>query len=99
MSFRHFHATARVILAALLIGGVAVLDWRVEHPFAFAFLYLFPVLLVGTVWKPWQIVLAALVCTALADLFDPFPFSFSVSLPQGILVFTSLVGSGLFAYE
>jgi PAS domain S-box-containing protein len=82
-----------------LIGLVAALDWRVDAPFAFAFLYLFPILLVGTVWQRWQIVLTALVCTVLADTFDPFPFSMAVALPQDILVFTSLAGTGLFVYE
>jgi two-component system sensor kinase FixL len=99
MSFRHLHANARVALAAVSIGAVAFLDWRIEHPFAFAFLYLFPILLVGTVWRPWQILLTAVLCTTLADIFDPFPFSLGVSLPQDILVFTSLAGTGLFAYE
>ena len=35
----------------------------------------------------------------LADLFDPFRFTVAIALPQDILVFTSLAGTGLFAYE
>jgi len=99
MTLGQLHTTARGALAVLLIGLVAVIDWRVDAPFAFAFLYLFPILLVGTVWQPWQIALTALVCTALADWFDPFPFSMAVAMPQDILVFTSLAGTGMFAYE
>ncbi len=56
-------------------------------------------LLVGTVLPRWQILLTALLCTFLADFFDPFPFTLYVALPQGILVFTSLAGAGLFSCE
>jgi PAS domain S-box-containing protein len=85
--------------AGLLIAVVALIDWHVDLNIAFGFLYLFPMLLVGTVLPPWQILLTALLCTFLSDFFDPFPFTLSVALPQDILVFSSLAGTGLFAYE
>jgi PAS domain S-box-containing protein len=85
--------------AAFLIAIIALIDWRIDLNIAFGFLYLFPILLVGTVLARWQILLAALLCTFLSDVFDPFPFTFAVALPQDILVFTSLAGTGLFAYE
>jgi PAS domain S-box-containing protein len=56
-------------------------------------------LLVGTVLSRWAIVLTALLCTVLADLFDPFAFTLSVGLPQDILVLTSLAAAGLYSYE
>lgn len=99
MIFRYFDGIARVCLAFVLITIIALIDWWVDARIAFGFLYLFPVLLVGTVWPRWQILATALVCTVLADLFDPFPFTFSIALPQDILVFTSLAGTGLFAFE
>jgi two-component system sensor kinase FixL len=90
--------TQRTVLAAgLLIGVIALVDWRVELDVAFGFLYVFPVILVGTVLPRWQIVLVALLCTGLADLFDPYPFVVTVSLGHDILVFTSLAGTGFFA--
>jgi PAS domain S-box-containing protein len=89
----------RVILAALLIGAVALIDSRVDAPISFGFLYLFPMLLVGTSGRRWHVVLTALLCTLLADLFDPYHFRALVSLPQDILMLTSLGGTGLFAYE
>jgi hypothetical protein len=52
-------------------------------------------LLAGTVLPPWEVSLTALICSFLADLFDPFAFIFSVGLPQDILVFSSLAGTGL----
>jgi two-component system sensor kinase FixL len=99
MTFRHSDRTSRVWLAFVLIVITAVIDWRVDAPIAFGFLYLFPVLLVGSVRPRWQVLATAMLCTLLADLFDPFRFSLSVALPQDVLVFTSLAGTGLFAFE
>src|SRR5207245_5168540 len=72
---------------------------RVEVNIAVRFLYIFPILLLGTVMSRWQILLAVLLCTFLADFFDPFPFTFGVALPTDILVFAALVGTGFFSYE
>jgi two-component system sensor kinase FixL len=99
MAFRFTEGTPRVALAGLLIAVIAIIDWRVDLNFAFAFLYLLPVLLVGTVLSRRLVVLSALVCTVLSDFFDPFPFTLALSLPQDILVFAALAGCGLFAYE
>src|ERR1700674_4392620 len=90
---------ATLTSAALLIGLIALIDWRVDLNISFGFLYLFPVLLVATLLPRWQIVATAFVCTLLSDIFDPFAFTLSVALPQDILVFTSLAGTGLFAFE
>src|SRR5664279_6466885 len=99
MPFRRFHSYSRVAIAGLLIVAIAVIDWRVDLNFAFAFLYLLPILLAGTVLSWRLVVLSALVCTVLSDFFDPFPFTLAASLPQDILVFAALAGCGLFAYE
>jgi PAS domain S-box-containing protein len=84
--------------AAALILAIALLDWLVDLNLSFGFLYLFPILLLGTISSVWQVALAALFCTALADKLDPFPFSFSV-LPEDLLVFTALLGTGLFSIQ
>jgi two-component system, LuxR family, sensor kinase FixL len=89
----------RVALAGLMIAAIAAVDWRVDAPLAFGFLYLFPILIVGGVWPRWAIVGTALLCTVLADWFDPYPFTLAMALPQDVLVFTSLAGTGMFAYE
>jgi PAS domain S-box-containing protein len=73
-------------------------DWRVELDVAFGFLYVFPLLLLGTVWPRSGIVAVAGLCTALADLFDPYPFVIPVSLAHDILVFSALTGTGFFAH-
>ncbi len=99
MLFPNLKGISRVILAALLIAIIAVIDWRVEVNIAFGFLYIFPILLLGTVLSRWQILLTVLLCTFLADYFDPFPFSLRVAMPQDILVFAALAGTGFFSYE
>ena len=101
MQPRLLPGSPRAILAwaGLLIGLIALIDWRVDLNITFGFLYLFPVLLVATVLRRWQIVVVASVCTLLSDVLDPYPFSIGFALPQDILVFTALAGGGLFAYE
>jgi PAS domain S-box-containing protein len=99
MVFRNLHAISRVILAGVLIAIVAFIDARVEVNIAFGFLYVFPILLLGTVMSRWQILLTVLLCTFLADYLDPFPFTFKIGLPQDILVFAALAGTGFFSYE
>lgn len=85
--------------ALLLIALVAVVDWRVDAPIAFGFLYIFPLLIVGAFMPRAAVVVTALLCTFLADLFDPYKFTTTTALPQDVLVFTALCGAGLFAYE
>src|SRR5664280_926451 len=99
MTFGRMEGSPRVAMAGLLIVVIAVIDWRVDLNFAFAFLYLLPILLAGTVLSWRLVVLSALVCTVLSDFFNPFPFTLATSLPQDILVFAALAGCGLFAYE
>src|ERR1017187_10397820 len=99
MAFRRMEGFPRVALAGLLIVAIAVIDWRVDLAFAFAFLYLLPVLLLGTVLPPRLVVLSALLCTFLSDFFNPYPFTFALSRPPDILVFAALAGCGLFPCE
>src|SRR5471032_1349951 len=101
VNFGQTHGSKSVVLAraGFLIGVVALIDWRVDLNISFGFLYLFPILLVATAFSRWQIVATAFLCTLLSDVFDPFAFTLAVAMPQDILVFTSLAGTGLFAYE
>ena len=99
MVSRYLQGKSRVILAAGIVAAIALVDWRVDAPISFGFLYLIPMLLVGAVWRRWQILGAAAVCTLLADLFDAYHFIWAVTVPQDILVFAALAGAGLFAFE
>ncbi|MBZ5610880.1 MAG: PAS domain-containing protein [Acidobacteriia bacterium] len=79
--------------AALLIAIIAVCDWRIEFDATLGFLYMFPLVLLGTVLGWWQIILAALFCTFLSHWLDPF--SFDMQVPRDILIFLTLATTGL----
>jgi len=98
---RRLRGTPRAVLtcAGILTAVIALVDWWVLGNIYFGTLYIFPMLLAGTVLPRWQITLAAIFCTVLADLFDPFPFALITTLPQGVLLFGALTGMGLYSRE
>jgi two-component system sensor kinase FixL len=51
--------------AALMTVLIAAVDWRIEGNIPLGFLYLFPMLLAGSVLSRWQIAAAAAFCTFL----------------------------------
>ena len=92
--------TMSVLLkAGLLIGVIAFADWRADRDVTLGFLYLFPMLMVGSVLKRWQIGIAAALCTFLAEVFDSFDWRAAAAIPRDILVFAAFLGMGLFVYE
>src|SRR5450755_1709024 len=92
--------TMSVLLkAGLLIGVIAFADWRADRDVTLGFLYLFPMLMVGSVLKRWQIAIAAALCTFLAEVFDSFDWRAAAAIPRDILVFAAFLGMGLFVYE
>src|SRR5487761_143805 len=84
--------------ASLMIAVVAFADWRVGGDIQLGFLYLFPMLLVGSVLRPWQIAAVAAVCTFLTEVFDSFEFN-GAGLPRDVLIFAAFFCAGLFVYE
>jgi two-component system sensor kinase FixL len=98
---RRLQGTPRAVLtcAGILTAAIALVDWWMVDNIYFGTIYVFPMLLVGTVLPRWQIALAAILCTVLADLFDPFPFMLITTLPQSILLFCALAGMGLYSRE
>ena len=85
----------RAVLAysAVLIALIAVTDWRVEINATLGFLYIFPLVLLGTVLGWWQLILAALFCTLLSDRLDPFPADMESA--RDVLIFLTLATTGL----
>jgi two-component system sensor kinase FixL len=92
--------TKSVLLkAGLLIALIAFADWRADKDVTLGFLYLFPMLMVGSVLKRWQIAIVAALCTLLAEIFDSFEWRPSAGIPRDILIFAAFLGMGLFVYE
>jgi len=86
-----------LIAAGLLFAIIAAIDARTAP--SFGLLYLFPIILVGTVLPRWQVVLTALLGTWLTALFNRLPLEPAAAWAQDALVFTALAGTGLVAYE
>ncbi len=100
--FSHFlQGSRRAVLlrAAVLITAIATLDWRFDVNISFGFLYLFPMLMVGSCLTRWQIAAIAAVCTGLGEVFDPFQWALPVGIPRLILMFAAFFGAGLFVYQ
>ena len=100
LSFFLRGGTKSILLkAAVLIAVIAFADWRADKDVTLGFLYLFPMLMVGSVLKRWQIAIAATLCTFLAEFFDSFDWRPSAGIPRDILIFSAFLGMGLFVYE
>lgn len=100
LSFFLRGGTKSVLLkAAILIALIALADWRADRDVTLGFLYLFPMLMVGSVLRRWQIAIVAALCTLLAELFDSFEWRPSAGIPRDILIFSAFLGMGLFVYE
>ncbi len=86
-----------LVLASLLIAGIAVVDWWATHYISLGFLYLFPIIIFGGFLSRTRIVGVALLCAILQEAFSNLPESEAVIR----LVFSSVgfVGTGLFISE
>ncbi len=101
MLFFLLRGTPRAVLlrAGLMIALIAFADWRVEVNIPLGFLYLFPMLLVGSVLKRWQIAAVAALCTFLTEIFDSYAWFPAAGVTRDILIFAAFLGMGLFVYE
>jgi two-component system sensor kinase FixL len=79
--------------AAVLITAIAFADWRIEINVTLGFLYIFPLVLLGTILNWWQLVFAAAFCTLLSDGLDPFPGDMESA--RDLLIFLTLTITGL----
>ena len=98
-SFLRLSRVKLLFLAGAMILIVAVVDWRVELNVSFGFLYLFPMLIVGSCLPPWQLASLAGLCTFLSERFAPFAWDAAAGVPRDLFMFASYFGTSLFAYE
>ena len=98
-SFLKPSRTKLLLVAGIMILTVALIDWRVELNVSFGFLYLFPMLIVGSYLPRWQLALLGGLCTFLAERFAPFAWDAAAGVPRDLFMFTSYFGAGLFAHE
>jgi two-component system, LuxR family, sensor kinase FixL len=91
--------TTALLCAGALTTIVALIDWRFDVNISFGFLYLFPMLMVGSRLARWQIALVAALYTGLCEAFGSFPWAPAVGIPRLILTFVAFFGTGLFVFE
>src|SRR5271157_5633424 len=84
-----------LFVAAMMILIVALIDWRVELNVSFGFLYLFPMLIVGSCLPPWQVAMVGGLCTFLAEMFGPFQWEAAAGVPRDIFMVAAFFGTGL----
>jgi two-component system, LuxR family, sensor kinase FixL len=83
--------------AAILIVGIAVVDWQTKPFISIGFLYLFPILLLAGFLPRWQMILVALVCAVLQELFSELPSSEAIY--RLLMASAGFIGTGLFVSE
>src|SRR5580658_3001174 len=92
--------TRSVLLrAGASIAAIALLDWRVIAEIPLGFLYLIPMVMVGSVVGPFSIVAIAALCTLLAEIFSDLAWNLRTGTSRDVLYFAAFVGTGLFVRE
>jgi two-component system, LuxR family, sensor kinase FixL len=92
---RILHSRPRTVLTCglALIVLIAVIDWRIELNVTLGFLYLFPLVLLGTKLNWPSLLAVALGCTLLSDRLDPF--TSEAEMARDFLIFLTLATTGL----
>ena len=89
--------TRVLLLSSALLAAIAFVDWRTEPYFSLGFLYLFPIMLTAGFLPRWALVLVALFCAGLSELFS------SLDPSDALIRFgfeaLGLAGCGLFVAE
>ena len=96
-----FKGSKRAVLlrAGVIIALVALVDWEVIGWVGLGFLYLLPMLMVGSVLGRRSIFSVALLCTLLAEIFSDLPWTLPTGVSRDVLYFAAFAGAGLFIRE
>ena len=92
---RILHSRLHTVLVAsgALIATIAVIDWWIVLNATLGFLYLFPLVLLGTKLNWPSLIAVAAACTLLSDRLDPF--SGETEMARALLIFMTLATTGL----
>jgi two-component system, LuxR family, sensor kinase FixL len=96
-----FRGNKKTILlrSGILIAAIAILDWRIVGEIPLGALYLVPMLMLGSILEPWQIIGIGLACTFLAEIFDDLAWNLREGSVRDVLYFVAFAGAGLFVRE
>jgi PAS domain S-box-containing protein len=90
---------AVLLKAGVFIAAIALVDWRVIAQVPLGFLYLLPMVMVGSVAGRTMIVVTAVLCTYLAESFSDLSWSLRTGSSRDVLYFAAFVGAGFFIRE
>src|SRR5580658_1511709 len=92
---RILHSRPHTVLASggALIAVLAVIDWWIELNATLGFLYLFPMVWLGTTLNWPSLIGVAAACTLLSDRLDPF--SGETEMARDLIIFLTLATTGL----
>jgi two-component system sensor kinase FixL len=96
-----FAGSKRSVLlkAGAMIAAIALLDWWVVGEILLGFLYLLPMLMIGSVLGRRQICAVAVFCTFLAERFSDLAWDLRTGISRVVLYFAAFVGTGFFIRE
>jgi PAS domain S-box-containing protein len=86
-----------LMIAGLMVAGIAVADWLTKPYISLGFLYLFPIIIVGGFLSRTQTIGVALVCAVLQETFSNLPESEAIF--RLLLSSAGFSGTGLFVSE
>src|SRR5258708_209548 len=90
----------RALLVGLaLIAAIGTTDYFVIPPFGFGNLYFFPIIMAAGFLVPWQILLMAVICMFLREMFGFSDRAWADALPRMFLRFSGYAGTALFVRE
>lgn len=93
---KRFFVGTIAVLAVLLL---AWLDRHVHHNVPLGLIYLFPMALIGTVTRRWEVPIAAALLTAVAEYSDAFPWNMTQGIARDALYFIAYAAEGMYITE
>lgn len=96
-----FQGSKRAVLlrAAAIIAVIAIVDWLVVGQAGLGFLYLVPMMMIGSVAGRIPIVTVAALCTLFAEQFGDLQWNARTGISRDLLFFAAFAGAGLFIRE
>lgn len=88
-----------VTAAAVSVLLLAWLDRHVHHNVPLGLIYLFPMALLSTVTRRWEVPIAAALCTAVAEYSDAFPWNPTQGMARDALYFIAYAAEGMYITE
>ena len=92
----------RLLVATLAATSTLLLSWvdrHTHHTVPLPLIYLFPMALVSTVFRRWEMLIAALLCTVVAECSDAFRWNLTQGVVRDTLYFIAYAAEGLYITE